>query len=473
MSENYPITPELLDDLFSIQYIIAFNGSGIALISIDVGKINIPDLLISGLLQAILAMINELKPKSNLVPKEERINVHEISESEHGFIIYFCQGTVEDQKVILAVVCSRKCSFALKKRMKEALSTFIITFEEDIKQFYGSIYPFSEKGTEILDQLIVLSFLSPFQLNSNLLDKKEAIKPEYQQIIELIKKLYLNLELVEGEGFFLKELVDTGIRNVSLPYLNLLSIIIDMIIMQVLVPASEKEWITERKQPESELQNVEILNKEIFNNRTSEKQPSYEEISRDITSFSSENEQSNQKPLEENLAAQSASDNLLSKKENGTKTEISESSSAISVSKELEGHSPIDLTQLEPNRHLIEIPSPNDNENAVDESISWYKDFTEQLMSMTIPAVKTMSLIESSMIREIEYERVYKFSKNVFFPINDLTSITNIIKQHKTITQKENMFKGPLFVLQNMKNLSKVCLSAVKLEEQILVIIFQ
>ena len=299
MNKNYPITSELLDDLFNVQYLIVFNGSGIALISIDVGKIKIPDLLISGLLQAILAMINELKPKSDLILKEERLNVHEISESEHGFIIYFCQGSVEDQKVVLAVVCSRKCSLALKKRIKEALSAFIMTFEEEIKQFYGSIYPFTEKGIELLDDMFGLHFLNPFELNSALLSQEHSIKPEFSQIIDIVKNLYLDLELVEGEGIFLRELIDTGIRNISLPYLDLLGTIIDMVTMQLLVPVKQEVLLAENTHIEPNLPIPDLSSTNTPHDVLSLTSPHLQEtIPTDNVPAPPENGQSAQKPFE-------------------------------------------------------------------------------------------------------------------------------------------------------------------------------
>ncbi|MFW9930214.1 MAG: hypothetical protein ACFFD1_12540, partial [Candidatus Thorarchaeota archaeon] len=50
-------TNKLFDDLLNLQYVVIFNEYGVSLCSIDIGRMEISDLLISGLLRAIISVL--------------------------------------------------------------------------------------------------------------------------------------------------------------------------------------------------------------------------------------------------------------------------------------------------------------------------------------------------------------------------------------------------------------------------------
>ncbi|MHA2338449.1 MAG: hypothetical protein ACXACX_14180 [Candidatus Hodarchaeales archaeon] len=233
-STTFHLYPELLDDLLNLEYIIVFNDHGLTLFSLDIGKIEIPDLLISGLLQAIITMLKEFNPQK-LNIKENRLIVKEITDGDYGFLVYYCQSIPRDDRgIVIACFCSKLCSDHFKSRLKSITSSFADKFQEEIKNFDGNVSPFNEIAQSFFEETMWLNYLFPLKVANNLEKQNESNDEDISQLKSIIN----NLEgsLMYNEGFFLKEVIEKALRTLNISYFHLLQLVIDLVKKSYFIP---------------------------------------------------------------------------------------------------------------------------------------------------------------------------------------------------------------------------------------------
>jgi hypothetical protein len=233
-STNFHLYPELLDDLLNLEYIIVFNDHGLTLFSLDIGKIEIPDLLISGLLQAIITMLKEFNPQK-LNIKENRLIVKEITDGDYGFLVYYCQSIPRDDRgIVIACFCSKFCSDHFKSRLKSITSSFADKFQEEIKNFDGNVSPFNEIAQSFFEETMWLNYLFPLKVTNNLEKQSESNEEDISQLISIITDL--EGSLMYNEGFFLKEVIEKALRTLNISYFHLLQLVIDLVKKSYFIP---------------------------------------------------------------------------------------------------------------------------------------------------------------------------------------------------------------------------------------------
>ncbi|MHA1983995.1 MAG: hypothetical protein ACW967_06550 [Candidatus Hodarchaeales archaeon] len=388
MNQNlttFHLYPELLDDLLNLEYIIVFSDHGLTLFSLDIGKLEIPDLLISGLLQAIITMLKEFNPQK-LNEKEKRLIVKEITDGDYGFLVYYCQSIPRDGRgIVIACFCSKLCSDHFKSRLKSVTSSFADKFQEEIKNFNGNVSPFNEIAQSFFEETMWLNYLFPLKVINNLEKQNESSKEDISQLISIIKKL--EGSLMYNEGFFLKEVIGKALRTLNISYFHLLQLVIDLIKKPYFIPVLTSDVVVskddKREIKVNEEEKIEKTEKLILG---------------------SNNIPNLEKP--DSLKTEKGTTIL-----NGDKTDLGEFASPIKA--------------------------------------KWTDDFFHHLSKSDLKKLSNRNLVISSLIREIEYSYQLKNyhilqGQNKDFISEELSKI-----DYKLDEMADNLFSGPKFIFHS------------------------
>ena len=410
-SRKLEIYPELLDDLINLEYLIVFNNYGITLYSIDIGRVEILDLLISGLLQAIITMIKEISPQK-FSKKEDRVEVKEISSGEQGLIVYYCQSIPSDENsIIVACFCSKTCSNHFKTRMKEVTSNFSIFFRKEIISFAGNTNPFIDSGT-FFESYLWIDILYPLRLTKSIANNIIDEDSDQIELYNIIEEFFQRL--AHNEGIFVKEIIQIALRKLKLTYFDLLALIIKFFKDSILKPVPV-EYSTI---------GGEILRDSIEENETFDKIES--------------------NPLDSNNSTKKISQ--ISEKTENTPMELYSSQKIKNYSTGLNNNS--EDKESNDLSNLVIGQSQKDEEIKSD----WFQIFLDKLMATPETTIKNDGLIISTLIREIEYEFYLKDSKLYRGNLKDIKNINFTIKHYILRNQSKNVFSGPKFILTSNPN---------------------